>query len=318
MTFADESLWMPAPAPAARELASPATRRLLRRYIARRVPACDVDDVVQATLCDAIASARAPSPEPDLLRWLIAIARFKVADVHRASARTLDVDPGEIAAPPSPVDALSLARWVERQAPPGEGAARTLEWMLREAEGDKLESIAAEENLPAERVRQRVSRLRRWMRERWMAELAAVAIVALASVGALRVFSSHRAAAGPAIVAEPSTADDARLRGPWTLIEYTPVAPLPTVRRALFEQIRPGFEVDFDGRLLRASGADGSFARGYAVTQAADGQLQFVDPNDSHAHALTYAWEGEILLIEVPSGPWAGTARFRRGEAKSP
>src|SRR4030095_14156680 len=37
--------------------------------------------------------------------------------------------------------------------------------------------IAAEEQVPAARVRQRVSRMRRWMKERWAAELAAAAVV---------------------------------------------------------------------------------------------------------------------------------------------
>jgi hypothetical protein len=47
--------------------------------------------------------------------------------------------------------------------------------MAREGEGEKLENIAADEQVPAARVRQRVSRMRRWMKERWIAELAAVA-----------------------------------------------------------------------------------------------------------------------------------------------
>src|SRR5262245_4123830 len=51
--------------------------------------------------------------------------------------------------------------------------------MAREGEGEKLESIAAEAQVPAARVRQRVSRMRRWMKERWMAELAAAAALAI-------------------------------------------------------------------------------------------------------------------------------------------
>jgi hypothetical protein len=58
--------------------------------------------------------------------------------------------------------------------------------MAREGEGEKLESIAAEENVPAARVRQRVSRMRRWMKERWMAELAAVALLSILALVAWR------------------------------------------------------------------------------------------------------------------------------------
>jgi hypothetical protein len=47
--------------------------------------------------------------------------------------------------------------------------------MLREGEGEKLESIAESEALPAPRVRQRVTRLRRHLRTRWAAEIAALA-----------------------------------------------------------------------------------------------------------------------------------------------
>jgi hypothetical protein len=50
--------------------------------------------------------------------------------------------------------------------------------MAREGEGEKLEAIAAEERLPATRIRQRVSRMRRWMKEQWIAELGAVATLA--------------------------------------------------------------------------------------------------------------------------------------------
>ena len=154
-----------APAPVSR-FASPATRRLLMRYIARRVPACDVDDVVQATLLDALASGRAPSGAEDFQRWLLSIARFKVIDTHRAAARATPGLDEALPAAPSPVEALHLMRWVEHQIARDQDHQITLRWMAREAEGDKLESIAADESVPAPRVRQRVSRLRRWMRER--------------------------------------------------------------------------------------------------------------------------------------------------------
>jgi hypothetical protein len=58
--------------------------------------------------------------------------------------------------------------------------------MAREGEGEKLETIAEEENLPPARVRQRVSRMRRWMKERWAAELAAVAMLALLAIAVWR------------------------------------------------------------------------------------------------------------------------------------
>src|SRR4029079_5354135 len=75
----------------------------------------------------------------------------------------------EIEASPAPIEARELARWAEEQAGSTRDAKQTLAWMAREGEGEKLESIAAEEAVPAARVRQRVSRMRRWMKERWAA-----------------------------------------------------------------------------------------------------------------------------------------------------
>src|SRR5689334_14505218 len=104
---------------AADHLASAPMRRLLTKYVSSRVAPCDVDDVVQATLCDALASERAPREVQEMRRWLLTIARFKVADTHRAAARTCEFDLGEVmAADEPPVEEISLAHWAERQLPP--------------------------------------------------------------------------------------------------------------------------------------------------------------------------------------------------------
>jgi DNA-directed RNA polymerase specialized sigma24 family protein len=289
-------------------LSAPATRRLLTRYVARRVPACDVDDVVQATLCDALASGRAPWQEGDLHRWLLAIARFKVVDAHRAAARAAEGDPGELAGPPAPIEAESLFRWAERQLPAG--ASATLRWMLREAEGEKLEAIAADEALPAARVRQRVSRLRRWMRERWLAELSLVAVLGVVAASALGSARRSYTAIEPEIGA-PASAWDTRLAGRWRLVGYRPEAPLSAGRQALFSRVAPGLGITFDGRRLRAATADGGLDRSFTALLAAGGQLSLVETEGEQRIAVTYAWDGEDLLITAPSGPWAGVARFR-------
>ena len=214
-------------------LASTSTRRWLCRYVSSRVPACDVEDVVQATLLDAVASARAPDRSEDLERWLLGIARYKVVDAHRARGRTRRTEATEAAACAPSVEAVAMAEWAARQLPPGPSGARTLRWMVREAEGEKLEAIADEEGLPAERVRQRVSRLRRFMRDRWRAELGALALLLIAAAGLRAVLAPPTQAA---IVAEgdPSVP----LRGTWRLAEFTPEAslgaacqPAPTHRR---------------------------------------------------------------------------------------
>jgi RNA polymerase sigma factor (sigma-70 family) len=167
-------------------LAEPGLRRVIEDFVRRRVPASDVDDVVQTVLCDALASAARPADSEELKKWLLGIARHKVADHHRRAQREPAAELPEIEAHPPPIEERALARWAEEQAA-GEGEAqKTLAWMAREGEGEKLESIAAEENVPAARVRQRVSRMRRWMKERWMAELAAVALLSILAVVAWR------------------------------------------------------------------------------------------------------------------------------------
>lgn len=169
-------------------LAEPALRRTLEDFVRRRVPAPDVDDVVQTVLCDALASAARPADSEELKKWLLGIARHKVADHHRRAQREPAAELPELEANPPPIEERSLARWAEEQAAPTSEAQKTLAWMAREGEGEKLENIAAEENVPAARVRQRVSRMRRWMKERWMAELAAVALLAVLAVIAWRFF----------------------------------------------------------------------------------------------------------------------------------
>jgi hypothetical protein len=77
--------------------------------------------------------------------------------------------------------------------------------MAREGEGDKLEHIAEEEKLPAATVRQRVSRMRRWMKDRWLKELAAVAAFSiLAFVVWKYVLDKPKEIAKPVPTTEPT------------------------------------------------------------------------------------------------------------------
>jgi RNA polymerase sigma factor (sigma-70 family) len=169
-------------------LASPELQAALRRFVRARAPASEVDDLVQATLTDALVSTSAPNEKGELERWIYGVARNKVADHFRRTSREApgEPPPGEEAvAESAPHSARELLRWAERELPQGDGAENTLEWMLREGAGEKLEEIAAEHDLPAPRVRQRVSRLRRHFRERWAAAVAALAVLGLILLGIL-------------------------------------------------------------------------------------------------------------------------------------
>lgn len=158
-------------------LGSAEIRRMLTDFVRRRVPESDVEDIVQTVLVEALASDRVPAEKSELRKWLTGVARHKIADHHRRAGRERPEELADIETGPPPVEERELADWAEKQAKSSKEGAATLRWMAREGEGDKLEHIAAEEKLPAATVRQRVSRMRRWMKERWLAEIAAAAAV---------------------------------------------------------------------------------------------------------------------------------------------
>jgi DNA-directed RNA polymerase specialized sigma24 family protein len=183
----------------AARLADPALTEALSHFVSRRVPASDVDDIVQSTLTEALEAERAPEDGAGIRRWVHGIARHKVADWFRSRRREvpleLEGDAGEagLPAPAAPaalpegmVDAKKLLLWAELELPAGGEHARTLGWLLREGQGETLEAIAADEALEPPRVRQRVARLRRHFRARWALHVAALAtLVAIALVLAL-------------------------------------------------------------------------------------------------------------------------------------
>lgn len=174
--------------PSKRFLGEPALRRVLVDFVRKRVPAADVDDVVQTVLMEALAAPARPQEQAELTRWLLGIARHKVVDHHRRTSREAAAEIPDLPAPPPPLEEQALVTWAEKQAGPSSDARNTLEWMAREGEGEKLETIAAEEQVPAARIRQRVSRMRRWMKERWLAELAAAAALVVLGIVLWRIF----------------------------------------------------------------------------------------------------------------------------------
>jgi RNA polymerase sigma factor (sigma-70 family) len=157
-----------------------ALRTQLVAVVRARVPEADVEDVVQATLADAVAAQKKPAEPSERRAWVFGIARHKIADYHRGRKRNrADSDEADLPDSAPHHSERDLLRWAEGALPQGEDAKQTLEWMLEEGDGAKLEEIATRAKVPAPTVRKRVSRLREHLRAQWKKELALVFAAAL-------------------------------------------------------------------------------------------------------------------------------------------
>ena len=160
-------------------------RVALVAMVRRRVPESEVEDIVQATLAEAFESTHAPTEdEESLRRWSFGVAKNKVVDYHRRQGR-LSYELPELVESPAPHTEADLLRWAQRTIPEGAEAKKTLDWMLREGDGEKLETIALAERLPAPRVRQRVSRLRRHLKDHWQREVGVLAALGVVITGVI-------------------------------------------------------------------------------------------------------------------------------------
>lgn len=192
---------MPQPSTSlSQRLSSPELRELVERFVRRRVPELEVEDLVQTVLLDALASKTAPDGDEALRKWLVGITRHKVADFHRRGSRAKLVElPDQLEGDDAvaPHSAHEWADWAEKQTKDDPDAKRTLDWMARESVGEKLAHIAEQEQLPATQVRQRVSRMRRFMKRQWAAELAAVAAIVILAIVAWRLLRTPEPVANP-------------------------------------------------------------------------------------------------------------------------
>jgi len=221
----------------ATRLADPTLIASLSNFVRARVPASEVEDIVQSALTEALAADRAPENADEVAAWVHGIARHKVVDWFRRTRRETLEDPAVTeavaASDGTPESARDLLRWARDELPAGEENARTLGWMLREGDGEKLESIAVDEDVPAPRVRQRVSRLRKHYRVRWAARVAALTAllaIAIALVFALRK-KKEEIAPLPSPWVVPTAPQEPQLPAPSSVPEVpaasTP-APAPT------------------------------------------------------------------------------------------
>jgi DNA-directed RNA polymerase specialized sigma24 family protein len=191
-----------------RHVEDPTALSRLRALVRRRVPERDAEDVVQTVVCDALASASKPERDSDVPRWIAGIAHHKVADYHRRGAREL-LDPDAADArgvPPAPHEARDVLERIRGEAAASPEQARTLDWVVREHDGEELRAIAVAERLAPTLVRKRVSRLRIALRSRFAK--ASLAFVLLLGAGTAVGEIAERARGAnvdePRIAAEPS------------------------------------------------------------------------------------------------------------------
>ncbi len=152
-------------------VSDPNTQAALRAYARRRGLREEVDDVVQSALCAAVAAPNVPSDPEVLPRWVHGILRRKVADVFRQRRRWPGAELPELATAPRAFEARELLQRIHGDVlEPKQRSA--LCWLLREHAGESLLEIARQEAVSPENLRQRICRLRRYLRAQYLVPLA--------------------------------------------------------------------------------------------------------------------------------------------------
>jgi RNA polymerase sigma-70 factor (ECF subfamily) len=269
---------------------------LLRGVVRRVVPPHEVDDVVQAALCDALRAARAPEERTELSRWLITIAKRRAADLHRARWRMVPLEDDAGDARGLSVEWRDAVRRVVDEAERDEGTQRALELSLREAEGESYAELAQAEHTTEVAMRQRLSRFRRGMAARWLAVAALGLALGWGGRAILRAHDDNVAIA-------PDIAGDvmAALRpfaGRWEIESWWGAEPLPGVR-----------SIALEGGLVRVvtlAGTRDLTVR--TVTPVAEGAQRWTLHSGSHDVTVLVEAKGERTVVTLEDGRWKGTA----------
>lgn len=303
------------------ELAREDVRRGLTALLRRRVPGQEVDDLAQTILCDALASGSIPSDPDEMRRWLVGIARHKIADYHRRAARVNARSEGE-----APLDTCATApvAFEEREvlerlldAIETRRDAETMEWLVREHGGERLADIASENGLPAPVVRQRVSRLRRALRSRW-AGAVGVLLLFLGAAAALGV-SGIRGADHPAPAVTPIVPDRAvptepieappppvmqEVQGDWVVQSVRPDRELTANEKKFVDLYSKNATMHIEGRTITVKA--GSYGESWKVSDvrghrvSLDGEHGTPEVADVTIH---HERSGDLLELRLPNHP---------------
>jgi DNA-directed RNA polymerase specialized sigma24 family protein len=309
--------------PGSHQLGARDLRRNLTAMLERRLPREDVDDVAQTVLCDALQAERIPADPVELRRWLAGIARHKVADFHRARARTSartdrldDEGAPEPESPPAPLEAREvLANVIDETTTARD--RETLGWLVREHAGDRLADIAKEAGLPSPVVRQRVSRMRRALRKRWAQALAFVLLLGGIGGGAYS-FSTSGGAGGVAIAPDPSIASPpivaaapSPLDGTWRVEKIDPTMKLAPAQKEMLDAEVPTIRVKVQGARIEVTAHLGTLTlTAKDVVQSKDGTITatVVAPNGVQQRVTIQRLAEARLKLTVKDARFGGTA----------
>jgi DNA-directed RNA polymerase specialized sigma24 family protein len=284
----------------------------LAAFVGRAVPAGDVRDVLHQVVREALDAPAAPTDRDEVRRWLFGIARHKIADFHRLRRRVFaPVDPEQLASRPAPIEARSLLRRVLADATRDPRGAQTMSWLLREADGEQLETLAHEAALPPATVRQRVSRMRRWLRKRWGEE--ALLLAALSLVGVAMVRGWHPSVDGQTTTMSADPGDDTAaaalvvLQGRWHVASVVPAATVPPAGRAVVEVEALATTIEVTGDQMTVRSPSRRLATSLQPGPVADRAftLRLVEAGGS-THVVTVRVEGPDRLVITRSASDGG------------
>nr|WP_275936757.1 sigma factor [Labilithrix luteola] len=278
-------------------------RRGLLSMLRRRVPAEDAQDLAQTVLCDALAAPAVPADPDELQRWVNGIARNKVSDFHRRGRRLVpDESVQELGGPPPAYEAREILGEVLHSTSPRDRA--TLDWIVREHAGERLNDIAKEEGLPSPVVRQRISRLRRLLRARW-----AGALVALVGVASAAGAHRHDVEEFPSIVADTSSAalDLAHVDGTFNIAAVTAASDLPAARRKLLELQAAGATVRVTPGRVEIEGSAGRLVRDVRVigTSKEGTNIELTSTSGRVVRAVVRG-DGDRFVVTILDGSMRG------------
>jgi DNA-directed RNA polymerase specialized sigma24 family protein len=260
-------------------LASPQTRSSLRAYVRRRGLSDSADDLVQTVLCDALAVEAVPERSSELPRFVTGIARNKVVDEQRRRARWKQAELPENLATLRSDEARDLLRRIEAEVTEPE-ERRALAWLVREHQGDSLYLLALEQSLEPSTLRERICRLRRSLRARYLMPL--LVLLALGG-GTVAVQQALPPSGAPASAAISSYA------GNWRVVDAS---------SAKYRGLT--INVSEDGRHVRVTGAKQQLLRELTLEASGSAKLRVRSGNKLY----------EVELRELPGARLRLSTRY--------